>query len=247
MIHIELNTIDWNAISAIATTLALIAAFLTIIVSNNQERKNRKLQVLLLHKDQQQKKLDEMVTNLLTIIDDINPLHLTNYSKKIEDRTITVQDRELLDKIASVDQSNYNKLQVQVIKFSNYTEAQSMLERLGIIREDYGTWIRSVATLLFYLEENRLVQTKMVNIFKPMADDIINKCITIDTNYIPFIKEYQKIMESDILGGFMNLLSLYSFLCTEKLLNEKKIFMEKLKTFVTKEQTRINNITNIDL
>ena len=45
----------------------------------------------------------------------------------------------------------------------------------------------------------------------------------------------------------MNLLSLYSFLCTEKLLNEKKIFMEKLKTFVTKEQTRINNITNIDL
>ena len=58
MISFELNIIDWNAISAIATTLALIVAFVTIIVSNCQERKNRKLQVLLLHKDQQQKQLD---------------------------------------------------------------------------------------------------------------------------------------------------------------------------------------------
>ena len=112
MISFELNIIDWNAVSAIATTLALIVAFVTIIVSNCQERKNRKLQVLLLHKDQQQKQLDEMVTNLLAIIDDINPLHLANYSKKIENRTITVQDREQLDKIASTDQSNYNKLQI---------------------------------------------------------------------------------------------------------------------------------------
>lgn len=84
MIHFELNTIDWNAISAIATTLAFIVAFVTIIVSNCQERKNRKLQVLLLYKEQEQKQLDEMVANLLTIIDDINPLHLANYSKKIE-------------------------------------------------------------------------------------------------------------------------------------------------------------------
>ena len=176
MISFELNTIDWNAISAIATTLALIVAFVTIIVSNCQERKNRKLQVLLLHKDQQQKQLDEMVSNLLTIIDDINPLHFANYSKKIENRTITVQDREQLDKIASIDQSNYNKLQIQVIKLSNYTNAQPILGRLGVIREEYGTWIRSVATLLFNIEDNRWIQTEMTNNF---INDIINKCICI--------------------------------------------------------------------
>ena len=118
MIHFELNTIDWNAISAIATTLAFIVAFVTIIVSNRQERKNRKFQVLLLHKEQEQKQLDEMVANLLTIIDDINPLHLANYSKKIENRNITVQDREQLDKIASTDQSNFNKLQI-IFKFTD--------------------------------------------------------------------------------------------------------------------------------
>ena len=65
MIHFELNTIDWNAISAMATTLALIAAFVTIIVSNLQERKNRKFQVLLLHKEQEQKQLDELAIALV--------------------------------------------------------------------------------------------------------------------------------------------------------------------------------------
>ena len=243
MISFELNTIDWNAISAITTTLALIVAFVTIIVSICQERKNRKLQVLLLHKDQQQKQLDEMVTNLLTIIDDINPLHFANYSKKIENRTITVQDREQLDKIASIDQSNYNKLQIQVIKLSNYTNAQPILGRLGVIREEYGTWIRSVATLLFNIEDNRWIQTEMTNNF---INDIINKCISIDPKSISFIKEYQEIMKSDSFKGFINLLSLYSYLYTERLLNEKNIFMEELKAFVTKEQIRIDNIVNID-
>lgn len=103
MIHFELNTIDWNAISAIATALALIVAFVTIIMSNRQERKNRKLQVLLLHKEQEQKQLDEIVANLLSIIDDINPLHLANYSKKIENRNITFKT-----------ENNWIKLQVQI-------------------------------------------------------------------------------------------------------------------------------------
>ena len=36
MIHFELHTIDWNAISAIATTLALIFAYWSIHASNKQ-------------------------------------------------------------------------------------------------------------------------------------------------------------------------------------------------------------------
>lgn len=244
MIHFELNTIDWNAISAIATTLAFIVAFVTIIVSNRQERKNRKFQVLLLHKEQEQKQLDEMVANLLTIIDDINPLHLANYSKKIENRNITVQDREQLDKIASTDQSNFNKLQIQVIKLKNYTDAQPLLKRLGVIREEYGTWIRGVTTLLFNLEDNSWIQTEMTNTF---INDIINKCIAIDPKSISYINEYQKNMKSNYIQGFIYLLSLHSYLCTEKLLNEKRIFMEELKEFVTKEQIRIDNIISKEL
>lgn len=241
MISFELNIIDWNAVSAIATTLALIVAFVTIIVSNCQERKNRKLQVLLLHKDQQQKQLDEMVTNLLAIIDDINPLHLANYSKKIENRTITVQDREQLDKIANTDQSNYNKLQIQLIKLNNHAEAKPLLNRLGVIREEYGTWIRGVTALLFNIEDNRCIQTKPTDTF---INDIINKCISIDPKSVSFLKEYQQIMKTDFVQGFINIVLLHSYLCTGILLKEKKIFMEDLKLFVKKEQLRIDNIVS---
>lgn len=244
MISFELNIIDWNAVSAIATTLALIVAFVTIIVSNCQERKNRKLQVLLLHKDQQQKQLDEMVTNLLAIIDDINPLHIANYSKKIENRTITVQDREQLDKIASTDQSNYNKLQIQLIKLNNHAEAKPLLNRLGVIREEYGTWIRGVTALLFNIKDNCWIQTEQTDTF---INDIINKCISIDPKSISDVKEYQQIMKSDIVQGFINIVLLHSYLCTGKLLEEKKIFMEDLKTFVIREQTRIDNIVTKEI
>lgn len=146
-----------------------------------------------------------------------------------------------MDKIASTDQSNYNKLQIQVIKYNNYTSAQPLLKCLGVLREEYGTWIRGVTTLLFNLEDNNWIQTEMTNSF---INDIINKCIAIDPKCNATIKEYQQIMKSDIVQGYIYLLSLYSYLCTEKLLNEKKIFIEELKAFVIKEQSRIDNIIN---
>ena len=55
MINFNLSTIDWNAISAIATTLALIVAYATIIVSNRQEQKTREFQLKLMRKDFEQR------------------------------------------------------------------------------------------------------------------------------------------------------------------------------------------------
>lgn len=85
MIIWDLTTFDWTAIGSIVTFLALIATFVALFFSNKQEKKNRRLQVLLLRQEQQQSRLDEMVANILEMIADIDPLHQSNYSKKIQE------------------------------------------------------------------------------------------------------------------------------------------------------------------
>ena len=71
---IDLYTIDWTAIGSVATTIALTIAFRSINASNKQNRENRKLQILLIRKEQEQKRLDEMVNNILEIIHSIKPI-----------------------------------------------------------------------------------------------------------------------------------------------------------------------------
>lgn len=136
MITWDLTTIDWTAIGSIVTFVALIATFIALFFSNKQEKKNRQLQVLLLSQEQQQKRLDEMVANILEMIADLDPLHQSNYSKKIQERRVAIEDRYRLDDIARKDQCNYNKLQLQIIKLENYAAAKPMLEKLNTIRTD---------------------------------------------------------------------------------------------------------------
>ena len=73
MINFELDTIDWNAISAIATTLAFVIAFWSIYISNKKERREREFQLNLLKKEQEQKNLDEFITKVQEIFNAINP------------------------------------------------------------------------------------------------------------------------------------------------------------------------------
>ena len=74
MMNVDLYTIDWTAIGSIATAIAMIIAFRSISVSNKQNRENRKLQVVLIRREQEQKRLDEMVNNILEIIHSIKPI-----------------------------------------------------------------------------------------------------------------------------------------------------------------------------
>lgn len=65
--NFNLYTIDWTAIGSIATFIAMLIAYWSIIKSNKENEKNRQHQILLLHKEQEQKKLDEMIENILEI------------------------------------------------------------------------------------------------------------------------------------------------------------------------------------
>ncbi len=86
--NIDLYTIDWTAIGSVATTIALIIAFRSINASNKQNRENRKLQILLIRKEQEQKRLDEMVNNILEIIHSIKPIDVLDFSSKWIDKTL---------------------------------------------------------------------------------------------------------------------------------------------------------------
>ena len=86
--NIDLYTIDWTAIGSVATTIALIIAFKSINASNKQNRENPKLQILLIRKEQEQKRLDEMVNNILEIIHSIKPIDVLDFSSKWIDKTL---------------------------------------------------------------------------------------------------------------------------------------------------------------
>lgn len=83
---ISLGTIDWTAISAITSFLMTVAAFATIYSSVRQNKKSRELQIKLLRQQQAQQKLDDMIANIMTICQNMNPFHVFEYSSKLVNR-----------------------------------------------------------------------------------------------------------------------------------------------------------------
>lgn len=75
---ISLGTIDWTAISAITSFLMTVAAFATIYSSVRQNKKSRELQIKLLRQQQAQQKLDDMIANIMTICQNMNPFMFLN-------------------------------------------------------------------------------------------------------------------------------------------------------------------------
>ena len=122
MIHFELHTIDWNAISAIATTLALIFAYWSIHASNKQAQKSNEFQLKLLKKENEQKGLDEFIHKVIEIYDAVNPLDILNYSSKFMNNKFTDQDtKALLNNIAEFagergSKSVFGEMDVKALK-----------------------------------------------------------------------------------------------------------------------------------
>lgn len=80
---ISLGTIDWTAISAITSFLMTVAAFATIYSSVRQNKKSRELQIKLLRQQQAQQKLDDMIANIMTICQNMNPFCIFGASPPI--------------------------------------------------------------------------------------------------------------------------------------------------------------------
>ena len=182
----ELNIIDWNAISAIATTLAFFIAFWSIRVTNTQEKNNREFQLKLMRKEFEQKNLDEFITKVLEIYNGTNPLDILNYSSKFINNQFTEQDKDAIEQNANNDQINCIRLNVLIILMDKVESAKPLIKKLGDVRETYGVWARNI----------NLINMSFEDFDKPEHKDFIikaingmsNVCVQYNPKYESYIK-----------------------------------------------------------
>lgn len=240
--NIDLYTIDWTAIGSVATTIALIIAFRSINASNKQNRENRKLQILLIRKEQEQKRLDEMVNNILEIIHAIKPIDVLDFSSKWIEGTFTIEDRQKLDHMAEQDQLNNIRLNIQLIKLKNYPTANILLTRLNAIREIYGQWIRCINPLHVFIESgNKLKAEEREMIIAGIVKQMVETCQRINPIYKSIISDIYKQNNKveDIARDVMNILESE---ISKQIQVLKPEFEKELYEFVKKEQERIDRI-----
>ena len=101
--NLDLCTIDWTAIGSIATVIAMIIAYRTIYISVKQNKDNQKFQTLLVQREIEQKRLDELVDNIMIINDSIQPIVVADYSVKLTKGIFTEDDRHFIDEMAAND------------------------------------------------------------------------------------------------------------------------------------------------
>lgn len=240
--NIDLYTIDWTAIGSVATTIALIIAFKSINASNKQNRENRKLQILLIRKEQEQKRLDEMVNNILEIIHSIKPIDVLDFSSKWIDKTFTTEDRHKIDHIAEQDQLNNIRLNIQLIKLKNYPTANILLTRLNIIRDLYGQWVKCINLLHLHLESRDKLSIEeqtvcITNIVKQMA----TTCKKLNPEYTPIISDICK-KKNNIIDIARELMNIFESVIFNQIQTHKLALEPELYEFVKKEQERIDRI-----
>lgn len=233
----DLCTIDWTAIGSIVTFVAMIIAYWTIHISDKQNKSNQRLQLLLVQRDIEQKRLDELIENIMIINDSMQPIIVADYSVKLTKGIFTEDDRHFIDEMAANDLANNNRLSVQLIKYDRKESAKKVLMILSNMRRKYGEWIRDLSILNLYKNSyvispqdlNRMILT-MVQISKEIAPE-----------YKKDIDNVIKTKDND-LNKAINLMNIFCYVISTYLNEQKKIFEEELCAFVKEEQRRIDNI-----
>ena len=233
----DLCTIDWTAIGSIVTFVAMIIAYWTIHISDKQNKSNQRLQLLLVQRDIEQKRLDELVENIMIINDSMQPIIVADYSVKLTKGIFTEDDRHFIDEMAANDLANNNRLSVQLIKYDRKESAKKVLMTLSNMRRKYGEWVRNLSILNLYKNNfvisqqdlNRMILT-MVQISKEIAPE-----------YEKNIDNVIKTKDND-LNKAINLMNIFCYVISTYLNEQKKIFEEELYAFVKEEQKRIDNI-----
>ena len=240
---LNLGVIDWTAIGTIATSIMVVATFVTIYISIKQDKMSRGFQTLLIKQQQAQQKLDDMVNNVLNINNNINPFHILHYSNKLTAKTFTEDDRQALEKLAVDDSLNNTNLTLQMIRLNNYSSAKSLLDCLHQIRADYGLWQRTVTSLYQYVcfsKESKqqidiIEQTVII-----MTTEMINKCIEISPELKSVIPELQ--LGPKPIDIALTVLQIFEAEIAKYILTKKDKLETELIQFVKSEQQRIDNI-----
>lgn len=233
----DLCTIDWTAIGSIVTFVAMIIAYWTIHISDKQNKSNQRLQLLLVQREIEQKRLDELVENIMGINDSMQPIVVVDYSVKLVRGCFTDDDRHFINEIAAKDESDNNKFSIQLIKYGRNESAKKILMLLSNMRFKYGEWIRDMSILNLY-KTNYVISpqdlNRMIITMTNMTKEIIPK----------YEKEIYEVLETynNDLDKAINLMNIFCYAISTFLIEQKKIFEKELCAFVKEEQKRIDNI-----
>lgn len=233
----DLYTIDWTAIGSIVTFVAMIIAYWTIHVSDKQNKSNQRLQLLLVQREIEQRRLNELVENIMIINDSMQPIVVADYSVKLTKGIFTEDDRHFIDEMAANDVSNNNRLSIQLIKYDRNEPAKKVLMLLSNMRQKYGEWVRDISLLNLY---------KTSNVISPQ--DLNRMILTMSKISKDIFPEYEKTIDDAIktkdndLDKAINLMNIFCHVISTYLNEQKKIFEEELCAFVKEEQKRIDNI-----
>ena len=233
----DLYTIDWTAIGSIVTFVAMLIAYWAIYVSDKQNKRNRQLQFLLMQREIEQKRLDELVENLMRMNDSMQPIVVVDYSMKLIQGIFSEDDRHFIDQLAVQDQSDNNRLDIQLVKYDNNQSVKSVLMVLSQMRQKYGEWVRDISILNLY-------NTSRV-IFPSELTDIISTMVKLSREISPESEEdIQKILslKTNDLDRAINLMNIFYHVISNYLIAQEKIFEDELYAFVQKEQKRIDNM-----
>lgn len=233
----DLCTIDWTAIGSIVTFVAMIIAYWTIHISDKQNKSNQRLQLLLVQREIEQKRLDELVENIMGINDSMQPIVVVDYSVKLVRGCFTDDDRHFINEIAAKDESDNNKFSIQLIKYGRNESAKKILMLLSNMRFKYGEWIRDMSILNLY-KTNYVISPQDLN---RMIITMTNMTKEIIPKYEKGIYEVLETYNND-LDKAINLMNIFCYAISTFLIEQKKIFEKELCAFVKEEQKRIDNI-----
>ncbi|RHP66453.1 hypothetical protein [Bacteroides sp. OF04-15BH] len=233
----DLYTIDWTAIGSIITFFAMIIAYWTIHLSNKQNKSNQQFQILLIKREIEQKRLDELVESIIAINDSIQPTDILNYSVKLIHGYYTKEDQSFINLLAAKDESNNNKLSIQLMKYNKNLPAREVLITLSRMRHIYGECIRNISILNLYKTNSMVSPSELKKMIKNMVKISKEVSPELEKNIHDILKT-----KSNDLDKAVNLLNIFCYAISNDLLRNKKMFEKHLCAFVQKEQERIDKI-----
>lgn len=241
---ISLGTIDWTAISAITSFLMTVAAFATIYSSVRQNKKSREFQIKLLRQQQAQQKLDDMIANIMTICQNMNPFHIFEYSSKLVNNNFTEVDRQILETLTIDNYYNKTNLTIQTNRLGNYESAKPLLDRLQQIHLDYGIWTSTVTTLSKMLQSADLSNPYIEIAINKMTSDMANRCREIAPQYQQTISEITN-QNSTVVEKAKKMLNIFQTEIARHIQRQQMALNKELTEFVKHEQERIDKIGTI--
>lgn len=234
----------WTAIGAIATTAAVMVALIANHRTNKNNAENRRLQVALLRQQRAQKKLDEMVQNVMQLCRGINSLDMVNYSFKFKSNTFSVEDRRALEQFTVEGSCNAMNLVWQMEMLKNQESAQLMLGCFWDVWADYGFWSSCISALFRCMcasQKTPQEQEEVRLLMEIVIDKMVNKTIAIDADYKLVFDDLLK-NKKELKDRAQAVMSIFGVEFAERIRRKKDDLYEQIKEFIRVEQERIDGI-----